>query len=349
MYSKHGQLIWSEPRGLAAGYRWPQLSVHRGQLLAVLHRAVCNRLGRERVHTGHHLVRFGQSATRVWGECIDRRSNTHVGQIDADVLVGCDGVHSVVRRGLYPEEGPPKWNGCTQWRGVSVAAPFLSGRTIITAGYFERHIVIYPISNQYERQGASLVNWVATLKSAEGKPMPPQEWDHAARLEDAVAPFNSFVFDFLDIPELIRGAQVIYQYPMVDRDPLPTWSFGRLTLLGDAAHPMYPVGSNGASQAVIDARVLARELAMQPSVEAAVAAYDVQRRPETAAVIEANRRRGPAFEVLDRVERKAPGGFVSLDEIISHDELERIAAGYKGTAGFDTELLNARPSLSIRN
>jgi 5-methylphenazine-1-carboxylate 1-monooxygenase len=137
LYSKHGQLIWSEPRGLAAGYRWPQLSIHRGQLLRVLHRAVCKRLGRERVHTGHHLVRFGQSATRVWGECIDRRSSTPVGQIDADVLVGCDGVHSVVRHELYQEEGPPKWNGCTQWRGVTVATPFLSGRTMITAGYFD--------------------------------------------------------------------------------------------------------------------------------------------------------------------------------------------------------------------
>ncbi len=347
LYSKHGQLIWSEPRGLAAGYRWPQLSTHRGQLLGVLHRAVCKRLGSERVHTGHHLVRFRQSASHVWGECIDRRSSTRVGQIDADVLVGCDGVHSIVRRELYPEEGPPKWNGSTQWRGVTVAAPFLSGRTMITAGYFECHIVIYPISQQYESQGKALVNWVTSVKTADGRPMPPQEWDHAARLEDAVTPFTAYVFDFLDIPALIRGAQVTYQYPMVDRDPLPSWNFGRITLLGDAAHPMYPVGSNGASQAIIDARVLARELAIQSTIEAAVIAYDAQRRPATAAVTEANRRRGPAFQVLDTVERHAPAGFVELDDVIPHQELERIATAYKGTAGFDAEFLNCRRSLSV--
>ena len=183
-------------------------------------------------------------------------------------------MHSVVRRALYPDEGPPKWNGITMWRGVTEAAPFLSGRTMITAGYFGRHIVVYPISKEYEGQGKALLNWNTNVKTADDQPMSPQDWDHTARLEDAIAPFASYVFEFLDVPALIRGAKVIYQYPMVDRDPLPTWNFGRVTLLGDAAHPMYPVGANGASQAIIDARVLAKELAIQPSVEAAVAAYD---------------------------------------------------------------------------
>ena len=346
LYSKHGQRIWSEPRGMAAGYLWPQLSIHRGQLLGILHRAVCDRLGRERIHTGHHLIRFSRATSGISGECIDRRSGASAGHIEADLLVGCDGVHSAVRRALYPDEGPPKWNGITMWRGVTEAAPLLSGRTMITAGYFGRHIVVYPISKEYEGRGMALLNWNTNVKTADDQPMSPQDWDHTARVEDAVAPFASYVFEFLDVPALIRGAKVIYQYPMVDRDPLPSWNFGRVTLLGDAAHPMYPVGANGASQAIIDARVLARELAIQPSVEAAVGAYDGQRRPATAAVTQANRGLGP-LEVLQIVERRAPDGFANLDDVISPQELHQIATAYKGTAGFDAETLNKRPSLSI--
>jgi 5-methylphenazine-1-carboxylate 1-monooxygenase len=246
-YSTHGQRIWSEPRGLAAGYRWPQFSIHRGQLLGVLHSAVLERLGPERVHPGHHLSRFGQEADRVWAEFVDRASGAPRSYVEADVLVGSDGIHSVVRQAFFPHEGPPQWNGITLWRAVTESAPF-------------------------------------TL----------------------------FVFEFLDVPVLIRGAATIYQYPMIDRDPLPTWNFGQITLLGAAAHLMYPVGSNGASQAIIDARVLSRELALQPSIEAAIAAYDSQRRLQTAGVVLANRQGGPE-RCLELVEQHAPDGFVDLD------------------------------------
>src|SRR2546425_808422 len=185
-------------------------------------------------------------------------STRPVGRVEADLLVACDGVHSVVRRTLYPDEGPPKWNGITMWRALMVGEPFLSGRTVMMmAGHFRRRMVIYPISKRYEDQGRALINWVAELNTADDQPMPRQDWEHTARLEDMLEPFASHTFDFLDVPALIRGAEVIYQYPMVDRDPLPTWNFGQVTLLGDAAHPMYPVGSNGASQAILDARILA--------------------------------------------------------------------------------------------
>jgi flavin-dependent dehydrogenase len=160
-------------------------------------------------------------------------------------------------------------------------------------------------------------------------------------------PFGSCIFDVIDVPALIRGAEVIYQYPMVDRDPLPTWNFGRVTLLGDAAHPMYPVGSNGASQAIIDARVLARELALKPSIEAAIAGYDAQRRPATAAVVQANRSVGPE-QCMEIVEQRAPNGFTNLDDIVSKQDLEEISRAYKRTAGFDPDILNSRPSLSVR-
>jgi 2-polyprenyl-6-methoxyphenol hydroxylase-like FAD-dependent oxidoreductase len=208
--------------------------------------------------------------------------------------VACDGVHSQVRHTLYPDEGPPKWNGITLWRALTVGAPFLSGRTMILAGHSRREIIVYPIAKRYEDQGRALINWAAQFKTADDQPMPPQDWEHTARLEEVLTPFAAFRFDFLDVPALIRGAEVIYRYPMVDRDPLRTWDFGRITLLGDAAHPMNPAGSNGASQAILDARVLARELALQPSIEAGVAGYDARRRPATALVVQANRQGGPS-------------------------------------------------------
>jgi 2-polyprenyl-6-methoxyphenol hydroxylase-like FAD-dependent oxidoreductase len=232
------------------------------------------------------------------------------------------------------------------WRGVTIGEPFLSGRTMIIAGYFGRRIVVYPISKRYEDQGRALINWVAEFKIAADQPMPRQDWNHTTRLDDVLEPLASYVFDFLDVPALIRSAEGIYQYPMVDRDPLPTWDFGRVTLLGDAAHPMYPVGANGASQAILDARVLARELALQPSIEAAVAAYDAARRPATAAIVQANRQAGPE-RCLEIVEERAPDGFTNLDDVISLQELEEIARAYKRTAGFDPEILNSRPSLSV--
>jgi 2-polyprenyl-6-methoxyphenol hydroxylase-like FAD-dependent oxidoreductase len=333
--------------GLAEGYRWPQISIHRGQLLGVLYRAVLDRLGPAHVHTGHHLARFGQQDGGVWGEFVDRATGAAVGHIETDLLVGCDGIHSVVRQTLYPDEGPPRWNGITMWRGVTVGEPFLSGRTMAYAGYVGREMVVYPISKHHEKQGTALINWVAMFKTAADQPMPRQDWNHTARLEEALQPFASFVFDFLDMPALMRGAEIIYQYPMVDREPLPTWDFGRVTLLGDAAHPMYPMGGNGASQSVVDARVLARELALQPAIEAAVTAYDAVRRPATAAVVQANRQ-GSTERILNIVEERAPGGFTNIDDVISRQELEEIAGAYKRTTGADREMLNNRPSLSVR-
>ena len=346
-YSKHGQRIWGEPRGLAAGYTWPQFSIHRGQLLGALHHAVEQRLGAARVRLGHHLTAFGQARGRVWAEFADRRSGAAHPRIEADVLVACDGVHSAVRQALYPDEGPPRWNGITMWRAVTVGTPFLSGRTMLMAGHFARRVVVYPISRAHEARGEALINWVAELKVADDQPMPVQDWEHTAKVEDVLAPFAAYRFDFLDVPAMIRGAEAIYQYPMVDRDALPTWVHGRVTLLGDAAHPMYPVGSNGASQAVIDARVLARELALQPDIETAIAVYDAARRPATAAVVAANRQVGPE-QCMEIVEQRAPDGFTDLDAIISREELEAISASYKKTAGFDPATLNARSSLSVK-
>jgi 5-methylphenazine-1-carboxylate 1-monooxygenase len=341
-HDRFGSRIWSEARGLAAGYHWPQLSVHRGELLGVLHRAVLDRLGADRVHTGHRLVAVDTGRAIATFE--DRRSGEPV-VVHADVLVGCDGVHSTVRSVIAPGEGPPLWNGITMWRGVTVQEPFLDGRTMIMAGVLARRVVVYPIRDLSD--GRQLVNWVAELRTDDGRPMPRQDWDATTSVEEPLRHFDSFRFDWLDVPALIAGATDVLQYPMVDRDPLPGWRAGRTTLLGDAAHPMYPIGSNGASQAVIDARVLARELALQPTVDAALDAYEVQRRPSTAAVVLANRQAGPE-RCMEIVAERAPDGFTDLDSVISRAELEEISASYKRTAGFDPAVLNGRASLSVR-
>ena len=203
---------------------------------------------------------------------------------------------------------------------------------MIAAGYPDRTLIIYPISKPHEDQGRAWINWVASARTAEGRPMPAQDWQHTVDREQVLAAFGAFRFDFLDVPALIRSAEVVYQYPMVDRDPLPTWDFGRVTLLGDAAHPMYPTGANGASQS---------------SVDTAVAAYDAQRRPDTGAVVAANRQGGP-MRPLALVEQRAPNGFTKLDDVISPQELAQVAEAYKHTAGFDAQMLNNRPSLSVR-
>jgi 2-polyprenyl-6-methoxyphenol hydroxylase-like FAD-dependent oxidoreductase len=346
-YSSHGQKIWSEPRGLAAGYRWPQFSIHRGELLGVLHRAARRRLDPARIHTGHHLTRFGERrGGGIWADFADRTSGITIGRYEADLLVACDGIHSVIRRALYPNEGPPRWNGAILYRGVTIGRPFLAGRTMIQVGHTKRMLVAYPMSKRFEHDGLALLNWVIIYQKPDSKAMPGQEWDHSVCLDDVLEAFAGSRFDFIDLNWLIRESEVLYQYPFVDRDPLPTWDFGRVTLLGDAAHPMYPLGSNGASQAIIDARALARELALQPSIEAAVTAYDVNRRPATDAVVRANRE-NPQEKSLNLVEERAPGGFTCLDDVISQAELAGISRGYRITAGFDPETLNNQPSRSV--
>jgi len=209
---------------------------------------------------------------------------------------------------------------------------------MVNIGSSKQRVVVYPISS-------SGSTWVATRKESTSE-VPPQDWTYVAHREKVLAAFSDFTFDFLDVAQLIRDAEVIYQYPMVDRDPLPSWDFGRVTLLGDAAHPMQPVGGNGASQAIRDARVLARELVLQSTIEAAVSAYDNERRPATAALVLSNRRAGP-HRCQDLVEERAPDGFEELTDVITDQELEEIAAEYKQVAGLDVEQVNNRPSLSV--
>lgn len=335
-YSKRGQLIWAEPRGLAAGYAYPQYSIHRGQLQQMLLEAAQARLGPGSIHLGLALASWQERPGGVTVELRDRAGATR--RVHARCLIAADGIHSAARRALYPSEGSPRFSGRILWRAVSEADPFLGGRTMIMAGHQDQKFVCYPISRSHERRGAALLNWVAELRLPEGAP-PVQDWNRRVSSDRFAADFAAWGFPWLDVPGLIGRAEAIYEYPLVDRDPLPRWSHGRVTLLGDAAHPMYPIGSNGASQAILDAACLADRLAAESDVEAALGAYDAIRRPATAQIVFMNRANGPE-QVMQIAEERAPEGFDDIHTVIPREELEAIAARYKQAAGFTLQDVN---------
>lgn len=346
-FSKRGQLIWSEPRGQAAGYNWPQFSIHRGELQMILYRAVLERLGPDAVCTGHHFSDFEEASAGIRVHFADRRGGTPRGAAEGAVLIGCDGIHSTLRAKFVPGEGPPKWNGAILWRGVTESTPFLDGRTMIMAGHERQKFVCYPISRKAFDGGRALVNWIAELRYNPDHAWRREDWNRPGRLEEFLPLFESWQFGWLDVPALIRGAKACFEYPMVDRDPLPSWGNGRVTLLGDAAHPMYPIGSNGASQAILDARILTREILAHGAGPEALAAYVAERNPATARIVLANRANGPE-QVMQLVEERAPAGYGRIEEVLSVTELENAAAGYKRLAGFDRDTLNSRaPIVSL--
>ena len=343
-YSAHGQLIWSEARGLAAGYHWPQFSIHRGALQTILLDAVRDRLGSESVVTGHHLYGWDETPSGVRAHFIDRRSGEPRGSVDGSLLIGADGIHSVVRGRLYPDEGPPIWNGAILWRGVTRAQPFLTGRTMIMAGHEFQKFVAYPISRDASDQGEAVINWIAERKFHPDHKWRREDWNRPGNRDEFLPHFADWRFDWLDVPALIEAADGCYEFPMVDRDPLQRWSFGRVTLLGDAAHAMYPIGSNGASQGILDARVLAGGIKAHGATAQALIAYEAERRPATALIVLANRQNGPE-QVMQLVQQRAPAGFARISDVLTDAELEGTAARYKHIAGFDKDALNNRPPI----
>lgn len=345
-YNKLGQLIWSEPRGLAAGYRWPQYSIDRGDLHMVLLAAVRERIGRDRIHTGHHLRSFTQDEGGVTAEFIDRSTGERLRSYRGTALVGSDGVRSVTRRQLYPEEGPPVSSGRIQWRGVIEAEPFLDGRTQVTIGSSQRRAVIYPMSRKVADRGRSLINWITVLGRQQATGV-PGSWDRSVPKERFFEHFKDWNFAWIPFADLICETEQIFEYPKDDRDPLPRWSFGRVTLLGDAAHPMRPIGSQAGSQAVVDARVLAWELARARSVEEGLLRYESARLPIMNKIILRNRELGPSI-VMEIAEERAPNGFERIESVISRAELAEISESFKRAAGFDVQTLNERASYAVR-
>jgi 5-methylphenazine-1-carboxylate 1-monooxygenase len=331
-FNKHGQLIWREPRGRLAGYPVPQISIHRGKLQMCLFEAAVERLGHDAIVTAHSLVSFapGDSSTLPTVTL----ENRHTGETvvdSADILIGADGIHSTVRKAFYPEEGLPHWSGNLLWRSTTVRKPFLTGRSMFMAGHLPHKFVAYPITEP-DADGNQVINWIAELRSTE--PLTGREdWNKRVDKSIFADRFADWNFDWLNIPELIESAGEVLEFPMVDRDPLPAWTFGRTTLLGDAAHPMYPIGSNGASQAILDGRALADSLSEHSDIETALRAYDSARRTATSKIVLSNRQHGPE-RVLDIAEERSPSGFADVADVFAAGELEEISAMYKQVAGF---------------
>jgi 2-polyprenyl-6-methoxyphenol hydroxylase-like FAD-dependent oxidoreductase len=339
--NRFGQVVWRELRGVDAGLDTPQFSIHRGRLHTVLLDAVRERLGLDAVRTGCRLVSFIERDDRVVAR-FERRDAGDAFEVDADALVGADGIHSAVRAAFYPDEGPPVWNGMMLWRGAADWPVHGDGRTMVISGGMGQKFVFYPIHSDPAVPERRLTNWAVMARVGDGRGLPPrrEDWNREGRLED-VEPFvrDRFRLAFVDPMALIRASGTVYEYPMCDRDPLPAWSFGRATLLGDAAHPMYPVGSNGASQAVLDARALARWL-VAGDVVAGLAGYDAERRPMTSEIVLNNRKGGPE-RVIDVLEQRAPDGFSDVEAVASYAEREAIVRGYASMAGFAKEQVNA--------
>jgi 2-polyprenyl-6-methoxyphenol hydroxylase-like FAD-dependent oxidoreductase len=339
-FNKFGQLIWSEPRGLSAGYKWPQYSMHRGQLQMLLLRAAHERIGTEHVRSGLRLISFAQDRDRVTATFKGGGSATPVTD-DADILVGADGIHSAVRRQLHPHQGEPRFAHQLLWRAAVDAERFLGGATMIIAGHFDQRIVVYPMGRS-AKAGHLLTNWVCQL-AVSGRSPQREDWNRKVERHRVLAAFGGWRLPWLDVPALIRATPEVYEFPLVDRDPVQAWSFGRVTLIGDAAHPMHPTGSQAGSQAIVDARVLTAALLATTDPVEALARYDAERRPGMNEVTLRNRHLGPEA-AMQLAEERAPAGFDRIEDVVSRQELEAAVASFSSAAGLDVEVVNSRPS-----
>lgn len=335
-----GQEVWREARGVDAGFEYPQFSIHRGRLQKVLYDAVIQRMGPEAVRPGLRLAGFIQDEGGVTAHFTDARTGLSTTTVRGDILVAADGIHSVGRRHFYPKEGPPSWQGVLMWRGATDWPMFLSGRSMYIGGGMGAKFTLYPIAPG-QKASTRLTNWAISIRVADGATQPPPKdsWSRTGRLEDVLPYARRFKVPNFDVEALVRATPVCFEYPMADRDPLPRWTFGRVTLMGDAAHPMYPVGSNGAAQAILDAKCLAECLAKSEHPMQALHEYEVERLPKTAEIVLLNRKGGPE-RVIDEVEKAAPGGFDYVDRVLSRAEREAIVKGYAGKAGFQLAQVN---------
>jgi len=338
-YNKHGQLVWSEPRGQAAGYRWPQIAIPRGWLHEVLLGAARERLGVHAIVTGCRLVRFDARNDKVVAHFVDPAGQP-VDEAEGDLLVGADGIHSATRRAFYPGERPV-FDGFVHYRGIVEADAFLTGSAMVVAGHRTQRVIVYPVG--WLAGGRAVTNWLAYTRLPEGVLSPIEDWDTDADKAAFIDLFAGWTFPWLDVHGIMIDTEQVLQFPNVDRDPIPRWSFGRVTLIGDAAHPMQPTGSQAGSQAVIDARVLTQALMTIPDPLAALRHYEDVRRPVMNDITLRNRQFGPEA-AMQIVEERAPNGFARIEDVISREELETISHSFHAAAGLDASTVNGRPS-----
>ncbi|MBN8992503.1 MAG: flavin-dependent oxidoreductase [Rhizobiales bacterium] len=333
-FNRFGQLIYQEPLGRAAGYDHPQFSIHRGDLQRVLLEAFVARAGRDRLLTNRHCVGVEQDEAGV--TVTFSAGGTGRSTVRGGVAIACDGINSVIRKQFFPEEGEPRYSGVNMWRGVTRWKPMLSGASMVRAGWLAHgKMVIYPI-RPADTDGLQLVNWVAEIETPVYR---KRDWNRAGSLDGFIGAFADWHFEWLDVPAFIRAADQVLEFPMVDQDPLPRWSFGRVTLLGDAAHPMVPRGSNGAGQAILDARALAAALTGNSNPVAALAAYEQQRLEATTRIVLTNRSNPPDAILREVFQRTGDRPFNAIGDVISREELVGLSDGYKRIAGYSQEAL----------
>jgi 2-polyprenyl-6-methoxyphenol hydroxylase-like FAD-dependent oxidoreductase len=338
-YNRYGQLVYSEPCGRHAGYDTPQFSIHRGDLQAVLLEACKARIGADRIVTGWRCSRAEQDDSGVTVHFTATGSGEALPPQRGAAAVSCDGIHSVLRKQFYPDEGDPIYSGVNMWRGATWWKPFLTGGSFVRAGWLESgKMIIYPIRNRLDAQGRQLISWVGEFYTPKYK---RRDWNRAGELKDFIHVFEDWKFDWLDVPGMIRNAEAILEYPMVDQEPLPKWSHGRITLLGDAAHPMVPRGSNGAGQAILDAVALAECLKRQPDPVDALKHYEARRLEATASIVRMNRKNPPDAILREVYLRTGDKPFKNIDDVISREELAALTHGYARVAGYDKESLKA--------
>jgi 5-methylphenazine-1-carboxylate 1-monooxygenase len=334
----NGKDIYSEPRGLEAGYRWPQYAVHRGELQMLLCRKVVERLGPASLRTGERVAGYANGPDGV--TVAIRRTDGSTTEERGTLLVAADGLHSAVRAQMHPDQPPIHWGGAVMWRGTSPGIPVRTGASFVGFGTHRHRVVFYPISPADPATGLATINWIAEVTFDNSAGWTSGDWNRRVDLKDFIHHFEGWTYDWIDVPAMLRRAEVVYEYPMIDRDPVATWKDGRVALLGDAAHVMYPTGSNGASQAIVDARVLGACMIEHGVTPAALARYDGLLCKDISAVILRNRGAGP-FGLLNMVDERCGGTFDAIDDVVPPAERDAFMARYKAAAGFAKDTLNA--------
>lgn len=343
LVGRNGAEIYAEPRGLDAGYNWPQYAVHRGDFHMLLYRTLLDRAGADAIRLDSRVIGYEQSGDGQITAIIEN----HAGQITRQLgtlLLGADGIHSKVRAQMHPDQPPIQWGGTVMWRGTTRAKPMRTGSSFLGLGSDRHRMVIYPISYPDADRGEAWINWIAeiTLEDTSGHDV--NSWFRQADLSEFAHHFDGWTFDWLDVPALLRRANVAYENPMIDRDPVPHWVDGNCCLMGDAAHAMYPTGSNGASQAIIDARELGIAMLAHGVTPNALQAFNDKLCGPVSELVLRNRGAGP-FGLLNMVEDRCGGAFDDINAIIPAAERQEFMAGYKSAAGFAIETLNAAPRM----
>jgi len=337
----NGNDIYSESRGLLAGYNWPQYAVHRGYFHMLLHEKVVERVGPKAVRLGSRVIGYRKHADGTVSALIEEADGS-TSEASGTLLIGADGIHSAVRAQMHPAQPPIHWGGAVMWRGTTWAKPIRTGSSFVGLGTHRQRMVFYPISHPDPQTGLAIINWIAevTMDNAEG--WKQRGWFRQVSVDDFLHHFANWTWDWLDVPALIRQANTVFENPMIDRDPVSTWQDGPVALLGDAAHAMYPTGSNGGSQAIVDARVLGAAIVEHGVTQEALAAYDNKLCGPISQLILRNRGAGP-FGLLNTVDERCGGTFDNIDDVIPPEERAEFMAGYKAAAGFAIEKLNAAP------